>query len=62
MRKREQPDRVRDALVVACGNIIGVAMVVEIQFLMPQDPLAATFIVIGAALMATAATIHFSRR
>ena len=62
MRNPEMPDTVRDVLIVACGNIIGVAMVVEIQFLMPHDPLAATFIVIGAALMATAATRHFSRR
>ena len=61
MRRRGQPDRIRDAFIVAGGAIIGAAMVVEIQFLMPQNPLAATFIVVGAALMATAATLHFSR-
>lgn len=62
MRKREQPDRVRDALIVVGGAIIGVAMVVEIQFIMPHDPIAAAFIVIGAGLLATACTLQFSRR
>ncbi|RYF19814.1 MAG: hypothetical protein EOO77_09315 [Oxalobacteraceae bacterium] len=62
MRKREQPDRVRDALVIVCGGIIGVAFIVELKFIPPYNPTAAIFIVLGAALIATAATLHFSRR
>ena len=62
MRKREQPDRVRDTLVIVCGAIIGVAFVVELRLIPPHDPTAAIFTVLGAALVATAATLHFSRR
>ena len=62
MRKRKQPDRVRDALVIVCGGIIGVAFIVELKLITPHNPTAAMFIVLGAALIATAATLHFSRR
>ena len=62
MRKREQPDKVRDALIVVGGAIIGVAMLVEIKFIMPHDPIAAAFIVIGAGLLASACTLTFLRQ
>ena len=62
MRKPEQPDKARDALVVVCGAIIGVAFVAELRLIPPHDPAAAMFTVLGAALIATAATMHFSRR
>ena len=35
MRKREQPDRVRETLVIVCGAIIGVAFVVELRLIPP---------------------------
>ena len=62
MHKPEQPDKVRDALVIVCGGIIGVAFVAELRLIPPYNPIGAMFIVLGAALIATAATMHFSRR
>ena len=62
MRKSEQPDKVRDALVVACGCIMGVAFIAELHLIPPHNPVAAMFIVLGAALVATAITLRFSRR
>ena len=62
MRKRERPDRTRDALVVACGCIIGMAFTIEMKFMQPDNPAAAMFTVLGAALVSTAVTLHLSRR
>jgi hypothetical protein len=62
MHKPEQPDKVRDALVIVCGGIIGVAFILELRFIPPYNPTGAMFIVLGAALIATAATLSFARR
>ena len=54
MRDREQPDKVRNALVIACGGIIGIAFVVK--------PIAAMSTVLGAAFIATAIRLCASLR
>lgn len=61
MRNPKDAGRQRDAMMVACGCIIGFALMIELQFVSPDNPIAAVLAVICASLAATACTINLPR-